>query len=79
LLKNSVFGAQPPKGTPQFKELAASLKRCPDTRLEFFRSVKPNSKQGSYRSGSGKPLRHPKARAARVFPASCKAQTTFND
>jgi hypothetical protein len=33
--------------------------------------LKPNSKQGSYRSG--KPLRHPKATAAPVFSSSCKA------
>src|SRR5208282_747237 len=28
-----------PKGAPQFKELTASLKRCPDTKLEFFRNL----------------------------------------
>jgi hypothetical protein len=39
-LKNSAFDA--PKGAPQFKELTASLKRCPDTKLEFFtQTVKP--------------------------------------
>jgi len=27
-----------PKGASQFKELTASLKRCSDTKLEFFRS-----------------------------------------
>jgi hypothetical protein len=25
-----------PKGASEFKELTASLKRCPDTKLEFF-------------------------------------------
>jgi hypothetical protein len=30
------FRRTAPKGASQFKELTASLKRCPDTKLEFF-------------------------------------------
>jgi hypothetical protein len=36
LLKNSVFDVQPLKGASDFEELTASLKRCPDTKREFF-------------------------------------------
>jgi hypothetical protein len=33
------FRRTAPKGASQFKELAASLKRCPDTKLEFFSNL----------------------------------------
>jgi hypothetical protein len=33
------FRCTAPEGAPQFKELPASLKRCPDTKLEFFSSL----------------------------------------
>jgi len=36
LLKSPGFGVQPLKGVADFEELTASLKRCPDTKHEFF-------------------------------------------
>jgi hypothetical protein len=33
------FRRTAPKGASQFKELTASLKRCPDTKLEFFSNL----------------------------------------
>src|ERR1019366_9841635 len=39
LRKKSILYAQPLKGASQFKELTASLKRCPDTKLEFFSNL----------------------------------------
>jgi len=36
LLKNPVFDVQSLKGLSDFEELTASLKRCPDTKREFF-------------------------------------------
>src|ERR1019366_2577110 len=34
-----LFRPTAPKGASHFKELAASLKRCPDTKLEFFSTL----------------------------------------
>ena len=39
LRKNSIFDARPPKGAIDFEGLAVSLKRYPDTKREFFRSL----------------------------------------
>jgi uroporphyrinogen-III synthase len=38
-VEKSTFAAQPLKGEFDFERLAASLKRYPDTKLEFFRSL----------------------------------------
>jgi hypothetical protein len=39
LLKNPVFDGPAPEGASDSEELTASLKRCPDTKLLFFRSL----------------------------------------
>src|ERR1700674_652869 len=45
LLKKLGFRWSAPKGASDFEELTASLKRCPDTKREFFQqTVQPQSK-----------------------------------
>jgi hypothetical protein len=43
LWKESMSGAEPPKGASGFKELAGSLKRYPDTNPAFFFGASHNS------------------------------------
>ncbi|HLM79869.1 MAG TPA: hypothetical protein VK302_04470 [Terriglobales bacterium] len=45
------FRCTAPKGASQFKELATLLKRCPDTKLEFFSNLKASIFIGTERHG----------------------------
>ncbi|MGB6247524.1 MAG: hypothetical protein WBF54_00330, partial [Terriglobales bacterium] len=62
------FRCPTPKGASDFKRLAVSLKRYPDTKLSFSALCKAALNTVRYRSAEA--LRHPKSSARSTFSAA---------